>query len=280
MPRRRNNGLPTLSESSRRFVRRQSPIRRGSRMSLMRRGARPWRPLRSLILRLFVGFSLCPFFEQEVVSSQLTVVCADFRNCEEELKNALATSRSKIRDLEVRVWEIEAGGLEFKRVMKEATESEYAISEKLAYEIAARRGLEVEFEVVLKSLQSDQITIAGYEVELNDLEDASNYAMSCIPISEEGDQQQSIVDHLVDTPNMLLLLLRATGLASTTDALVRVKSHYPEVDMTKIKDGADTTKDLQALELEVDEAATAVAESIDFEGDDGVGGKCGDGSNQ
>jgi hypothetical protein len=275
MPRRRNNGLPTLSESSRRFVRRQSPIRRGSRMSLMRRGARPWRPLRSLILRLFVGFSLCPFFEQEVVSSQLTVVCADFRNCEEELKNALATSRSKIRDLEVRVWEIEVGGLELKRVM-----SEYAISQKLAYEIAARRGLEVEFEVVLKSLQSDQITIAGYEVELNNLEDASNYAMSCIPISEEGDQQQSIVDHLVDTPNMLLPLLRATGLASTTDALVRVKSHYTVVDMTKIKDGADTTKDLQALELEVDEAATAVAESIDFEGDDGAGGKCGDGGNQ
>jgi hypothetical protein len=202
-------------------------------------------------------------------------VCADFRNCEEELKNALATSRSKIRDLEVRVWEIEVGGLELKRVM-----SEYAISQKLAYEIAARRGLEVEFEVVLKSLQSDQITIAGYEVELNNLEDASNYAMSCIPISEEGDQQQSIVDHLVDTPNMLLPLLRATGLASTTDALVRVKSHYTVVDMTKIKDGADTTKDLQALELEVDEAATAVAESIDFEGDDGAGGKCGDGGNQ
>jgi hypothetical protein len=102
-----------------------------------------------------------------------------------------------------------------------------------------------------------------------------NYATSCIPISEEGDQQQSIVDRLVDTPNRLLLLLRATSLASATDALVRVKSHYPEVNMTKIKDGADTTKDLQALELEVDEAATAVAESIDFEGDDGTGGEGG-----
>jgi hypothetical protein len=30
---------------------------------------------------------------------------AGFRNREEELKNALATSRSKIRDLEIRVWE-------------------------------------------------------------------------------------------------------------------------------------------------------------------------------
>jgi hypothetical protein len=207
-------------------------------------------------------------------------VCADFRNREEELKKALATSRSKIRDLEVRVWEIEAGGLELKRAMKEATESEYAISQKLTYETTAHRGLEVEFEVVLKSLQSDQITIAGYEVELNDLKGAANYAKSCIPVLEEGDQKQSIVDRLVDTLNRLLLLLRATSLAAATDALVRVKSHYPEVDMTKIKGGANTTNDLQALELEVDEAATEVAESIDFEGDGGAGGEGGDDGNQ
>jgi hypothetical protein len=76
-----------------------------------------------------------------------------------------------------------------------------------------------------------------------------------MPVPEEGDQEQSIIDRLVD-------LLRATGLAAATDALVRVKSHYPEVDMTKIKGGADTTKDLHALELEVDEAATEVVESI------------------
>jgi hypothetical protein len=207
-------------------------------------------------------------------------LCADFRNREKEVKNALATSRRKIHGLEGKVREIEARGLELKRAMKEATESAYAVSQKLAYETAARRGLEVEFKVVLKSLQSDQITIAGYEVELNDLKGAANYAMSCIPIPEEGDQQQSIVDRLVDTPNRLLLLLRATGLTATTIALVRVKSHYLEVDMTKIKGGADTTKDLHALELEVDEAATEVAENIDFEGDDGAGGEGGDGGNQ
>jgi hypothetical protein len=177
------------------------------------------------------------------------------------------------------VREIEVGGLELKRAMKEATESEYAESQKLAYETAARRGLEVKFEVVLKSLHSDQITIAGYEVELNNLKGAANYAMSCIPVPEEGDQQQSIVDRPVDVPNRLLTFLRATGLAAATDALVRVKSHYPEVDMTKIKGGADTTKDLQALELEVDEAATEVAESIDFEGDGGASGEDGDGGN-
>jgi hypothetical protein len=50
--------------------------------------------------------------------------------------------------------------------------------------------------------------------------------------------------------------------------------------MTKIKGGADTTKDLHTLELEVDEAATEVAESIGFEGDGGAGGEGGDGDNQ
>jgi hypothetical protein len=207
-------------------------------------------------------------------------VCADFRNHEEELNNALATSRSKIHGLEGKVREIESGGLELKRAMKEATESEYAVSQKLAYETAAHRGFEVEFEVVLKALQGDQITNAGYEVELNDLKGAANYAMSCIPVPKEGGQQQSIVYCLVDAPNRLLLLFRATSLAAATDALVRVKSHYPEVDMTKIKGGADTTKDLHALELKVDEAANEVAENIDFEGDDGTGGEGGDGGNQ
>jgi hypothetical protein len=75
-------------------------------------------------------------------------------------------------------------------------------------------------------------------------------------------------------------LLRATGLAAATDALVRVKSHYPEVDMAKIKGGADTTKDLQALELEVDDAANEVMENIDFEGDGRAGGDRGDGGDQ
>jgi hypothetical protein len=109
-------------------------------------------------------------------------------------------------------------------------------------------------------------------VELDDLKGSANYAMSCIAVSEEGEQQQSIVDLLVDTPNRLLTLLRATGLAAATDALVRVKSHYPDVDMAEVKGGADTTKDLQALELEVEEAANEVMENINFKGDGGDGG--------
>jgi hypothetical protein len=104
--------------------------------------------------------------------------------------------------------------------------------------------------------------------------------MSCIPVPEEGEQPQSIVHRLVGTPNRLLTLLRATGLAAAADALVRVKSHYPEVDMAKIKGGADTTKDLQALENEVDDATNEVMENIDFEGDGGAGGNGGDGGDQ
>jgi hypothetical protein len=41
--------------------------------------------------------------------------------------------------------------------MKEATDNEYAISQKLAYETGAHRSVEAEFDVVLKSLWSDQI---------------------------------------------------------------------------------------------------------------------------
>jgi hypothetical protein len=192
---------------------------------------------------------------------------ADFRNREEKLKNSLAASRSKVRDPEISLREVDAGSRELKRAMKEATDSEYAISQKLAYEKGARRGLEAEFEVVLKSLQSDQITIAGYQAELHDLKGAANYAIDCIVVPSEGDEVRSIVDRLIDTPNMLLTLLRATSLAAATDPLVRVKSHYSDVEMAKVKEGANTTKDLKALELEVEEAAMEVMENIDYEGD-------------
>jgi hypothetical protein len=77
------------------------------------------------------------------------------------------------------------------------------------------------------------------------------------------------VDHLIDTPNRILTMLRATSMEASTDALVRVKSHYPDVDMANVKGGADTTKDPKALELEVEDAAMEVMDNIDYEGDDG-----------
>jgi hypothetical protein len=51
--------------------------------------------------------------------------------------------------------------------------------------------------------------------------------------------------------------------------LVRVKSHYPDIDMAKVKAGPDVEKDLAALELEVQDAATEVMDNLDYEGDDG-----------
>jgi hypothetical protein len=171
--------------------------------------------------------------------------------------------------LEVKLREAEAGGEELKRVMKESSNSEYSISQKLAYETGARRGLEVEFEAVLKSLQNNQVTIAGYEVELNDLKGVANYAMDCIVVPAEGGEAKSIVDRLIDTPNRLLTLLKATSLAAAIDALVRVRSHYLDVEMAKVKAGPNAEKDLAALELEVQDAATEVMDNLDYEGDDG-----------
>jgi hypothetical protein len=123
--------------------------------------------------------------------------------------------------------------------MKEAADNEYVVSQKLAYEKRAHLDLEVEFEVALKSLQNDQVTIAGYEVELNDLKGAANFAMDCIAVPAEGEEVKSIVDHLIDTPDRLLMLPKMTSLAAATDELVRVKSRYPDVDMAVVKAGPD-----------------------------------------
>jgi hypothetical protein len=76
------------------------------------------------------------------------------------------------------------------------------------------------------------------------------------------------VDRLVDTPNRLLTLLKATSLVASTDALVRVKSHYPDVDMAKVKASPDVEEYLAALELEVRDAAIEVMDNLDYEGDD------------
>jgi hypothetical protein len=94
----------------------------------------------------------------------LSVSCADFRNREEVLNNDLKNTKDNVRSMEVTVREVEAGGQELKREMKEAADIEYVVSQKLAYEKRARWDLEVKFKVALKSLQNDQMTIARYEV--------------------------------------------------------------------------------------------------------------------
>jgi hypothetical protein len=60
-------------------------------------------------------------------------------------------------------------------------------------------------------------------VELQDLKGAANYAIDCIVVPSEGDEERSIVDRLIDTPNRLLTLLRVTSLAAATDAVTYQK---------------------------------------------------------
>jgi septal ring factor EnvC (AmiA/AmiB activator) len=73
----------------------------------------------------------------------------------EEINKNLKNTKEKVRSLEVTLREVEARSQELKQAMKEAAESEYTVSQKLAYEKRARRDLEVEFDVALKSLQNN-----------------------------------------------------------------------------------------------------------------------------
>jgi hypothetical protein len=168
--------------------------------------------------------------------------------------------------LEANLREVKAGGQELKRVMKETIDSEFVVTQKLAYEKQARRNL----EVALKSLQNDQVIITGQEVELTDLKNAAHYAMDMIAAQVEGEEPMFALDRLINIPDKLLTLLKVMSLAAATDALVRVKSHHPEVDMVKVGEGADTSKDHKALELEVRDTTIVVMDTLDYEGDDGV----------
>jgi hypothetical protein len=47
-------------------------------------------------------------------------------------------TKEKVWSLEVTLQEVEAGGLELKQVMKETTDSEFTITQKLAYEKQTR----------------------------------------------------------------------------------------------------------------------------------------------
>jgi hypothetical protein len=83
--------------------------------------------------------------------------------------------------------------------------------------------------------------------------------MDCIAVPAEGEEPTSVVDRFVEIPDRLLTLLKAMSVAAATGTLVRVKSHYPNVDMAKVKGGADAEKDL----------AMEVMNSLDYKGDSG-----------
>jgi hypothetical protein len=71
------------------------------------------------------------------------------------------------------------------------------------------------------------------ELTLHYLKGTTNYTMDCIAVPVEGEELKSVVDRLIETPDRLLTLLKATSLATATNWLVRVKSHYPDVDMAR-----------------------------------------------
>jgi septal ring factor EnvC (AmiA/AmiB activator) len=79
----------------------------------------------------------------------------DFHKQWDNLKNDLKTAKKKVRSLEVKLREAEAGTEELKRLMKATVDSEYAVSLKLAYEKQARKNLEVSLVVDLKALRND-----------------------------------------------------------------------------------------------------------------------------
>jgi hypothetical protein len=106
--------------------------------------------------------------------------------------------------------------------MKETIDSECVVSQKLAYEKQAQRDLEVSLEVALKAPQNDQVIIAGQEVKLKDFKNAAHFAMDIIASQVEGEEPKPAIDRLIAAPEKLLHLLKATSLAATTEALVRV----------------------------------------------------------
>jgi hypothetical protein len=64
----------------------------------------------------------------------LSIHFAYFCKHEENLNNDIKNTKEKVRSLELMLREVEAGGQELKRVMKEAADNDYVVSHKVAYE--------------------------------------------------------------------------------------------------------------------------------------------------
>jgi hypothetical protein len=80
-------------------------------------------------------------------------------------------------------------------------------------------------------LQNDQVIIAGQEVECNDLKNATHFAKDIVASQVEGGSKAGCRSSF-GCAEKLLDLLKVTSLAVTTESLVQVKSHYPDVDMS------------------------------------------------
>lgn len=102
--------------------------------------------------------------------------------------------------------------------------------------------------VALQSLKNDQVAIAGLQVEVNDLKNAADNVMDMVVPQVAREERKPVIDRPID-------LLRATSLTLAMESLVRVKSHFPEVDMVKVWEGPDEVKHLGAIEVVVQPTA-------------------------
>jgi hypothetical protein len=104
---------------------------------------------------------------------------------------------------------------------------------------------------------------------MNDLKNAASYMMDIVETEVPGEEPKPAIDWLLAAPQKLVDLLRAMSLTVAMESLVRVKSHQSEVNMVKVGEGPDVTKDLKVVEDEVREAAEKIMDAIYYEGDSG-----------
>ena len=154
------------------------------------------------------------------------------------------------------------------KILKESTKaanvSEYAMTWKLAYKKRVRRDLEIDLVVAMQSLQNDQVAIAGLEVEIADIKDATGYVMDMVVPQVNPKEPTLLLDRLIAAPDRVTDLLKSTGKTVAVGALSWEKSHYPEVEVTKIENGPNRDADLKALEAEVEATAEKVVEDLDL----------------
>ena len=116
----------------------------------------------------------------------------------------------------------------------------------------------------MQSLQNDQVAIASLEVEIADLKDATSYVMDMVVPQVNPKEPTPLLDQLIAAPDQVTDLLKSTDKTAVVGALSWVKSHYWEVEVTKIVASPNRDADLKALEAEVDAAADAVVADLDL----------------
>jgi hypothetical protein len=121
----------------------------------------------------------------------------------------------------------------------------------------------------MKSLQNDQVAIAGLEVEITDLKRAAGYILDMVvPQTDEEEPKSLLDDRLIVALERVTDFLKSSSKTTSVGALVRVKSHYPEVEVANIQAGPNKEANLKAIEPKVQTVVDKVVEDIDFEGEE------------